>query len=74
MPVTETNLLFFNHTLNFDILDVKVGAVVVVVVVVDVVGTVVVVVVAVVGTVPMLVRTLYMRVVTSVVPKISRME
>ena len=58
MPVTETNLLFFNHTLNFDILDVKVGTVVEVV---DVVGDVVA---------PVLVRILYMKVVTKVVPKI----
>ena len=67
MPETEKKLLFINHIL-FNILDVKVGAVVVVVgaevVVVVVVGMVVVVVVG-----PMLFRTLYMKVVTRVASK-----
>ena len=63
MPVTEINLFFINHKLNFDVLGVKVGAVVVVVGLVGVVG---------VGTVvvePMLLRTLNMKVVTRVASK-----
>ena len=62
--------MFIKHLLNFEILDVNVGAVVVVVaIVVEVVVVVVVVVVA-----PIIVKTLYVREVTRVVPNMSRNE
>ena len=62
--------MFFKHLLISNILDVKVGAVVVVVAAVVVVVVVVVIVVV----APIIVKTLYVREVTRVVPNMSRNE